>query len=51
VLVGRLCGFPTPVNAFLQGVANEAARRRQPPGEQPAGEALALLESSGALQR
>jgi len=32
VLLGRLHGVPTPVNAALQQWANTAARRRQPPG-------------------
>ncbi|MGD9750374.1 MAG: ketopantoate reductase family protein [Acidimicrobiia bacterium] len=31
VLLGRLHGVPTPVNAVLQRVANEAARTRRPP--------------------
>ena len=32
VLLGRLHGIPTPVNERLQRVANDMARRRQPPG-------------------
>jgi 2-dehydropantoate 2-reductase len=32
VLLGRLHGVPTPVNALLQDVANEMARERRPPG-------------------
>lgn len=32
VLIGRLHGVPTPVNALLQRLANDLARRGQPPG-------------------
>jgi 2-dehydropantoate 2-reductase len=32
VLLGRLHGVPTPVNAAVQRLANELARRRCPPG-------------------
>jgi 2-dehydropantoate 2-reductase len=32
VLLGRLHGVPTPVNALLQEVAGEMARQHQPPG-------------------
>jgi 2-dehydropantoate 2-reductase len=32
VLLGRLHGIPTPVNAALQHWANDAARQRRPPG-------------------
>ncbi|HEX4906555.1 MAG TPA: 2-dehydropantoate 2-reductase N-terminal domain-containing protein [Acidimicrobiales bacterium] len=43
VLLGRLHGVPTPVNALVQLLANDAARRRTPPGSMTAGEVLALL--------
>ena len=33
VLLGRLHGVPTPVNAVLQRLATEAAARRDPPGQ------------------
>jgi 2-dehydropantoate 2-reductase len=32
VLLGRIHGVPTPVNAMLQRVANQLARDRRPPG-------------------
>ena len=32
VLMGRIHGVPTPVNATLQRLANQAARERKPPG-------------------
>ena len=43
VLLGRLHGVPTPVNALVQRLANDAARRRTPPGSMTADEVLALL--------
>jgi 2-dehydropantoate 2-reductase len=43
VLLGRLHGVPTPVNALLQRLANQAAVERQEPGFMPAAEVLALL--------
>jgi 2-dehydropantoate 2-reductase len=43
VLLGRLHGVPTPVNAALQRLAGEAARRRAPPGSYDASDLLALL--------
>ncbi len=43
VLLGRLTGFPTPVNAFLQDVANSAARSHAVPGSRSADEAFAAL--------
>ena len=42
-LLGRLHGVPTPVNALVQRLANDAARRRTPPGSMTADEVLALL--------
>lgn len=38
VLLGRLHGVPTPVNATLQGVANELARAGTAPGAMPLSE-------------
>jgi 2-dehydropantoate 2-reductase len=32
VLLGRLCGIPTPANAVIQRLSNELARRRGQPG-------------------
>lgn len=43
VLLGRLHGVPTPVNALLQRLAGEAARRHEPPGRITEGELLSLL--------
>ena len=43
VLLGRLHGVPTPVNALVQRLANDAARRRTPPGSMKADDVLALL--------
>jgi 2-dehydropantoate 2-reductase len=43
VLLGRLTGFPTPVNALLQQVANAAARSHDAPGSRTADEAFAAL--------
>jgi 2-dehydropantoate 2-reductase len=43
VLLGRLHGVPTPVNALLQRLAGEMARAGRPPGELAAGEFLARL--------
>jgi 2-dehydropantoate 2-reductase len=45
VLLGRLTGFPTPVNALLQEIANAAARSRAAPGSRSADEALAVLSA------
>jgi len=44
-LLGRLHGVPTPVNALLQRLANDLARRREPPGSMSAGAVLALLDA------
>lgn len=43
VLLGRLHGVPTPANALVQRLANEAAAERRPPGSTTAAEILALL--------
>lgn len=43
VLLGRLHGVPTPVNALLQRLAGEAARERRAPGSMRPEEVLALL--------
>lgn len=43
VLLGRLHGVSTPVNALLQRLANALARRHAPPGSVTEGEFLALL--------
>ncbi len=43
VLLGRLHGVPTPANALVQRLANDAARRRLPPGSMTAAEILSLL--------
>ena len=43
VLVGRLHGVPTPVNALLQRLAGELARAGRPPGEMATDEFLARL--------
>ncbi len=42
-LLGRLHGVPTPANARLQSAADDAARRRLPPGSMSADELLADL--------
>lgn len=43
VLLGRLHGIETPVNALLQRLAAQAARTGRPPGSVPAEEILAAL--------
>lgn len=48
VLLGRLHGVPTPVNALLQRVANRLAREGAPPGSMTPDELLAQLPA-GAL--
>ncbi|MGH9017021.1 MAG: ketopantoate reductase family protein, partial [Acidimicrobiales bacterium] len=45
VLLGRLHGVPTPVNDVLRRAANDAARRRLPPGSASADE---LLSAAGS---
>ncbi len=44
VLLGRLHGVPTPVNALLQRLANQAARAHSTPGMMGPEEVLALLD-------
>ncbi|MFG2822832.1 ketopantoate reductase family protein [Kitasatospora sp. NPDC048365] len=44
VLLGRLHGVPTPVNAALQRLANEFARTGRAPGSLPEAELAALLD-------
>jgi 2-dehydropantoate 2-reductase len=46
VLLGRLYGVPTPVNAYAQRTANRFARERQPPGSLPPQELLAELDAA-----
>jgi 2-dehydropantoate 2-reductase len=43
VLLGRLHGVATPVNARLQSLANELARSHEPPGTRSSAELLAEL--------
>jgi 2-dehydropantoate 2-reductase len=43
VLLGRLHGVPTPANALMQRLANQAARERRPPGSMSVDDVLALL--------
>ena len=43
VLLGRLHGVPTPVNAMLQRVANDLARAKAPPASMTEEELVALL--------
>ncbi len=43
VLLGRLHGVPTPANALLQQLADDAARRRLEPGSTPVDDVLAML--------
>jgi 2-dehydropantoate 2-reductase len=47
VLLGRLHGVPTPVNAALQALAGEMARRRQAPGSLTEAEVLERAEAAG----
>ncbi|HUZ19932.1 MAG TPA: 2-dehydropantoate 2-reductase N-terminal domain-containing protein [Acidimicrobiales bacterium] len=44
-LLGRLQGVPTPVNTLLQRLANDLARRREPPGSMSSEKVLALLDA------
>jgi 2-dehydropantoate 2-reductase len=46
VLLGRLHGVPTPVNAALQRIANEFAREGREPGSLSVAELEALVEAS-----
>jgi 2-dehydropantoate 2-reductase len=43
VLIGRQHGVPTPVNALLQRLANDAAREGAPPGSIAADDVLRML--------
>jgi 2-dehydropantoate 2-reductase len=43
VLLGRLHGVPTPANALIQRLANQAAAERREPGSMTADEVLSLL--------
>lgn len=45
VMLGRVHGVPTPVNATLQWLANRAAAERKPPGTMTPGQVLALAGS------
>lgn len=45
VLLGRLHGVPTPVNAGLQRIANRFARERRAPGSLPVAELTALIDA------
>ncbi len=47
VLLGRMHGFPTPVNELLQRLANRWAAERRAPGTLPAEEFEALLDGAG----
>jgi 2-dehydropantoate 2-reductase len=47
VLLGRLHGVPTPVNAVLQRLAARIAAERRPPGSVPAEEVLRLAGAAG----
>ena len=44
VLLGRLHGVPTPVNAALQRLANDAARRGVAPGTTPVEDVIRAIE-------
>jgi 2-dehydropantoate 2-reductase len=44
VLLGRLHGVPTPVNALLQRMANRFATERRAPGSMSEQELMDLLE-------
>ncbi|HEX5587134.1 MAG TPA: 2-dehydropantoate 2-reductase N-terminal domain-containing protein [Acidimicrobiia bacterium] len=46
VLLGRLYGVPTPVNAALQRLANDAARRGVAPGATPAADVIRAVDES-----
>jgi 2-dehydropantoate 2-reductase len=48
VLLGRLHGVPTPVNATLQQIANHHARHRIPPGVMSAQELTRVVDSAAA---
>ena len=44
VLLGRLHGVPTPVNAALQRLANDAARRGVAPGTTPVDDVIRAID-------
>jgi 2-dehydropantoate 2-reductase len=46
VLLGRLHGIPTPVNALLQDLANRLAREAKPPGSMSPEEVMGLISKS-----
>jgi 2-dehydropantoate 2-reductase len=48
VLLGRLHGVPTPVNALLQRLANELAWSHRPPGSVTEEEVLSLISTDPA---
>jgi len=48
VLLGRLHGVPTPVNAGLQNLANRFARERRPPGSLSVDDVRQLLRPSSS---
>ncbi|MDQ0993700.1 ketopantoate reductase [Streptomyces sp. V3I7] len=45
VLLGRLRGVPTPLNALLQRLANHFAREHRPAGSLPADELMRLADA------
>jgi 2-dehydropantoate 2-reductase len=47
VMLGRLHGVPTPVNAALQLVANRMARERKAPSSLPEADFLRVVEAAG----
>ncbi|MFF3942240.1 ketopantoate reductase family protein [Streptomyces phaeofaciens] len=47
-LLGRLHGVPTPLNEFLQHLANTFARERRAPGSLPVAELVRLAEEAEA---
>ncbi|MGO9196287.1 MAG: ketopantoate reductase family protein [Acidimicrobiales bacterium] len=49
VLLGRMHGIPTPVNALLQELANRLARERRPAGSVPVEEIAASLGDLASL--
>jgi 2-dehydropantoate 2-reductase len=46
VLLGRMYGVPTPVNAALQRLTNEAARQAREPESLPASEIFAAIDAA-----
>jgi 2-dehydropantoate 2-reductase len=51
VLIGRLTGVPTPVNALLQRLARETVRDRHSPGWLAPAEVLARLDDPSPAAR